>query len=60
VFNAYSAYFYSGHVFVSPKEAITANREYKDNIVAGLFFDLEVRDGGSVFFNLRVYRKNHS
>jgi hypothetical protein len=38
VFNAYSAYFYSGHVFVSPKEAITANREYKDNMVAGLFF----------------------
>jgi len=44
VFDAYSAYFYSGHVFVSPKEAITANREYKDNIVPGLFFDKKTPD----------------
>jgi hypothetical protein len=41
VFDAYSAYFYSGHVFESPKEAITANREYKYDIVANLFFDLK-------------------
>lgn len=35
---------------MSPNEAITASREYKDNIVASLFFDLEVGAMGSVFF----------